>query len=140
MDSMDREKLVRLAREAASRAYAPYSHFRVGSALLLSDGSVITGSNVENRSYGLTNCAERSAIFAAVSKGRTDFSALAIYSPESDAPLPPCGACRQVISEFVPAGFPVLCASASGEIEEVPMEDLLPKDSLKDFKDSGKNG
>jgi cytidine deaminase len=137
---MDREKLVRLAREAAARAYAPYSHFRVGAALLLSDGTVVTGSNVENRSYGLTNCAERSAVFTAVSRGRTDFTALAVYSPESKAPLPPCGACRQVISEFVSSDFPVLCASASGVIEEVPMKDLLPKDSLKNFKETGKNG
>jgi cytidine deaminase len=137
---MDTKKLVGLAREAATRAYAPYSHFRVGSALLLSDGTVVTGSNVENRSYGLTNCAERSAIFAAISQGRTDFTALAVYSPESEVPLPPCGACRQVISEFVSADFPVYCASASGEVEEVSMQDLLPKDSLKNFKDTGKNG
>lgn len=137
---MDRDKLVRLAREASARAYAPYSHFRVGAALLLSDGTVYTGSNVENRSYGLTNCAERSAIFSAVSDGRTDFTALAVYSPESESPLPPCGACRQVISEFVSADFPVLCASASGGIDEVPMGALLPKDSLKNFRDTGKNG
>jgi cytidine deaminase len=132
-DEADREVLYQAARQAAERAYAPYSGFRVGAALACDDGSIVTGSNVENRSYGLTCCAERSALFAAVSAGRRRFTALAIYSPDSEAPLPPCGACRQVVSEFVDAGFPVLCFGASGGLELSTMGDLLPRDSLHDL-------
>ena len=89
------------AVEVSEHAYAPYSNFRVGAALLCSDGSIETGVNVENRSFGLTNCAERSAVFTAVSKGKKDFKAVAIYCRDADYPVPPCGACRQVLSEFL---------------------------------------
>jgi cytidine deaminase len=122
------------AKEAAYASYSPYSHFRVGAALLCSDGEIITGTNVENRSYGLTNCAERTAVFSAVSKGKKDFKALALFCPDAEAPVPPCGACRQVLSEFVSEDFPVLFAARDGVFQEVKMKDILPLDSLHGLK------
>lgn len=121
------------AKAAASNAYAPYSNFRVGAALLCESGEIIRGANIENRSFGLTNCAERSAFFAALSRGITGFTALAIYSPDSKGPIPPCGACRQVMSEFVTSDFPVFFSGASGEITETTVGALLPFDSLHDL-------
>ena len=85
------------ALEASKHAYIPYSHFPVGAALLTEDGNIITGANIENRSFGLTNCAERSAIFTAASQGVRTFIAIAIATPASDYPVGPCGACRQRI-------------------------------------------
>jgi cytidine deaminase len=91
--------LLAAARDASPRAYAPYSRFRVGAAVLADDGRIFTGSNVENASYGLTSCAERNAIFAAVHAGVTRVVAVAVHTPTA-APVSPCGACRQVIFEF----------------------------------------
>ncbi|HHS13864.1 MAG TPA: cytidine deaminase [bacterium] len=91
--------LMEAARKAAERAYCPYSQFPVGAALRTRKGDVVTGCNVENRSYGLTICAERNAVFQAVDKGQKEFDALALYTPTSD-PVMPCGACLQVLSEF----------------------------------------
>ena len=96
------------ARKVADFAYAPYSKFRVGAALLADDGTVITGCNVENRSFGLTICAERSAIVKAVSLGKRSFNALAVSTPDSEIPVGPCGACRQVLSEFMDSSSPIL--------------------------------
>ena len=100
------EALLAQADEAASKAYVPYSGFHVGAALLTADGTVVQGCNVENVSYGLTNCAERSAVFAARSAGHTDYTAIAIVqgnAPRGAAePCWPCGACRQVLAEFNP--------------------------------------
>lgn len=121
------------AAKAAERAYAPYSNFRVGAALLCDDGSVIVGVNVENRSYGLTICAERSAIVQAVSQGRLAFAALAIATPDSKGPVPPCGACRQVISEFAEPGMPVVFGPKAGELIESTSGELYPLDSLHDL-------
>lgn len=118
-------KLIALAREAQQRAYAPYSKFRVGAALLTADGQVITGCNVENSAYGLCNCAERTAIFKAVSEGQRDFRAIAIVG-DSDAPCTPCGACRQVMVEFAP-GMQVIMANPQGEFEVITAAELLPK-------------
>jgi cytidine deaminase len=87
------------ARAAAGQAYAPYSHFPVGAAILTEDGSLFFGSNVENASYGLSNCAERSAIFAAASAGHRKLNCVVVYTPTA-TPTAPCGACRQVINEF----------------------------------------
>jgi cytidine deaminase len=92
--------LLRRAREARTHAYAPYSNFRVGAALLTEDGQIFTGCNVENASYGLTNCAERVAVQKAVSVGVRRYRAVAVVGPEDHLPCAPCGACRQVLNEF----------------------------------------
>jgi cytidine deaminase len=93
-------ELLRRAREARAHAYAPYSNFPVGSALLTAEGEVFTGCNVENASYGLTNCAERVAVQKAVSEGVLRYRAVAVVGPEDRLPCAPCGACRQVLNEF----------------------------------------
>jgi len=124
------------ARKAADSAYAPYSKFRVGAALLADDGTVITGCNVENRSFGLTNCAERTAVFKAVSMGRRSFAALAISTPDSEVPVGPCGACRQVLSEFMLPSVPVLFGGSGPERVETTLGVLYPYDSLHDLGSS----
>ena len=111
---MEASELLRLAFDVAEKAYAPYSRVRVGAALLLADGEVVTGINVENRSFGLTNCAERTALYTALTRGKKDFAAIAVACPDSPVPVSPCGACRQVLSEFVPAGFPVYFRGGGG--------------------------
>ncbi|MDR1318707.1 MAG: cytidine deaminase [Treponema sp.] len=120
------------ARRAADFAYAPYSKFRVGAALLGADGTVYSGCNVENRSFGLTVCAERNAALQGVAKGCRSFTALAISTPDSEEPVGPCGACRQVLSEFMEAAAAV-CFGGSGPRVNVTMGDLLPYDSLHDL-------
>lgn len=117
------ETLLALAREAMQRSYSPYSHFRVGACVLSEDGRVYTGCNVENASFGLTNCAERTAIFKAVSDGVTAFSAIAIAA-DGSAPWP-CGACRQVLNEFAP-GLRVLVTWGAGQVEQATLPQLLP--------------
>ncbi len=133
LDDREIDRLVRSAREAASRSYSPYSHFKVGAALLTKDGTIFMGANIENRSYGLTICAERSAIAAAVSAGATAFDAIAIYSPDSDYPVPPCGACRQVLSEF---GSPEMVIVMACDLKAVTktLEEVLPFDSLHELR------
>ncbi len=135
IDPSSVSKLIEKARAAARCSYSPYSRVRVGAALLLKSGEIIPGANIENRSFGLTNCAERSAIFTALSQGKKEFSAIAISCLDSDYPLPPCGACRQVISEFVEADFPVFYSGKGSERVETTMGELLPADSLKELKD-----
>ena len=118
--------LARTAIEASNRAYAPYSKFKVGAALLAEDGRVFTGCNVENASYGLTNCAERTAVFKAVSEGATRFKAIAIAGGVGDVAMP-CGACRQVLAEFCPPEAPVRCVSLDGAItKDSTVGELLP--------------
>lgn len=123
------------ALKAASSAYAPYSRFRVGAALLAEDGTVITGVNVENRSFGLTNCAERSAVFAAVSAGKRSFAAIAIATPDSDYPVGPCGACRQVLSEFMAPDVPVVFGPDFARAVYSTVGELYPFDSLHELAD-----
>ncbi len=132
---IDRKRLLESARNAAEQSYSPYSRFRVGAALLCEDGTVIQGTNIENRSYGLTICAERNALGTAVSQGRRRFSALAVSCPDAESPVPPCGACRQSLSEFLPPDVPVFYEDGTGRHEACTMGDLLPRDSLHDLKD-----
>ena len=118
--------LARTAIAAAERASAPYSKFKVGAALLAEDGRVCTGCNVENASYGLTNCAERTAVFKAVSEGATRFKAIAIAGGVGNVAMP-CGACRQVLAEFCPPDAPVRCVSLDGAIvKDFTVGGLLP--------------
>jgi cytidine deaminase len=105
-------------------AYAPYSGFRVGAALLTSNGTVVEGCNVENASYPAGSCAERVAVGAAIARGLREFDALVIAT-EADVPTPPCGICRQVLLEFAPA-LPVLSITRSGAEERYEMTELLP--------------
>ena len=132
---MEIEQLIEAAIEASQRSYAPYSRFRVGAALLCEDGSIVCGVNVENRSYGLTICAERSAIACAVTQGYRRFKAVAVYSPDADYPIPPCGACRQVMSEFLPADAPVIFVDRNGNREDHTIGEILPFDSLQELRD-----
>ncbi|HEX6037862.1 MAG TPA: cytidine deaminase [Longimicrobium sp.] len=110
MDPAAARDLLDSARQARQHAYAPYSRFSVGAALLAADGRIFTGCNVENASYGLTNCAERVAIGKAVSEGAREFVAIAVTGPEDAVAAAPCGACRQVLSEFGP-DLPVIMPS-----------------------------
>ena len=121
---MPAETLLKKARIVAERAYVPYSHFKVGSALLMSDGSVILGCNVENASYGMTICAERSAIASMVSIGHLDPVAIAVVGGKSGTPCPPCGACRQVLAEFNPDMLVVL--ESPNKIILMNVNELLP--------------
>jgi cytidine deaminase len=120
--------LLARAAEAATQAYCPYSSFRVGAALLASDGHVFPGCNVENASFGLTVCAERNALFAAVAAGHRQFAALAIVA-DGEAPPYPCGACRQVLAEFCAPDFPVYVQGLSqpDDFEHLVLGDLLPR-------------
>ena len=127
MTSGQAEKLLAAAKEVARNSYSPYSKYAVGAALLADDGTVITGCNVENASYGLTNCAERTAIFKAVSEGRRSFRAIAIAGGRAGSPATPCGACRQVIAEFCSPEMPVICGSLDGgDMLEFTAGGLLP--------------
>lgn len=117
-------ELRRRAVAAAETAYCPYSHFPVGAAVLTADGSIFAGANVENASYGLTNCAERSAVFQAVSAGHRRIVAVAVYTPTTAA-TPPCGSCRQVINEFGPDAW-VFAFGREGEPLRCRLDELLP--------------
>lgn len=126
---MNRETLIRAALDARKTAYAPYSHYRVGAALLTQEGEIITGCNIENASYGATNCAERTAVFRAVSAGRRCFTAIAIAGGTEEEPSGyayPCGICRQVLSEFAAEDFTVIVARSISDYREYRLRDLLP--------------
>ena len=126
---MTPEKLIEQAEIAMERAYAPYSGFKVGAALLAKDGRVFLGCNVENAAYGPTNCAERTAIFKAVSEGCRDFAAIAVVGGRDGVitgAFPPCGVCRQVMREFCGADFPVYMGRGAEAYETVTLGELLP--------------
>ena len=123
MTELEIQKLMDCAIKARENAYSPYSHFAVGAALLCEDGSLYEGCNIENASYGLTNCAERTAIFKAVSEGHIKFKALAVVA-DTEGPCAPCGACRQVMAEFkIPL---IIMGNLMGNIKIVTIEELLP--------------
>lgn len=119
----DRE-LIKISEKAQEFAYVPYSKFKVGAALLCRDGSVYTGCNIENATYGATNCAERTAVFKAVSEGKRDFAAIAITSSGKGLTFP-CGICRQVLSEFAPE-IKVILEDEKGELHTFALPELLP--------------
>ena len=127
MDSETRRTLLDHARRAAENAYAPYSHFPVGAALLLPDSSIITGANIEIASYPLTTCAERSAVATAASAGHREISAVAVSAPRSPG-TSPCGACRQILNEFRPGDGDMIVILDDGEDGVVTsIEELLPR-------------
>ena len=115
-------ELINLARKVRKNAYAPYSHYKVGAALLGRSGTVYTGCNVENASYGHTVCAERTAVLKAVSEGETEFQAIAVVTKNGGSP---CGACRQVLSEFAPH-LTIYIADKDGEYRATRLNKLLP--------------
>lgn len=121
---MTDNELIAKAKEALKYSYSPYSHFAVGAALLSADGRVFTGCNIENASFGATNCAERTAIFKAVSEGVKDFVAIAIVC-SGKQPAYPCGICRQVMSEFFNPDTRIL-VEADGAVKTYTMRDILP--------------
>lgn len=141
---MDRSiitNLIELALEQRKNSYAPYSNYRVGAALIADDGRIFTGCNIENSSYGATNCAERTAIFSAVNSGVRKILAIAIAGGDSseEAPLStyayPCGICRQVIREFSdPKEVKIFVARSTSDYKEYTLEDLLPDSFGPDFK------
>ncbi len=121
--------LAQKAIEAQQKSYSPYSHFKVGAALLTKDGKIYTGCNIENASYTPTVCAERTAIFKAVSEGETEFEAIAIVggmNGEISDPTPPCGVCRQVMSEFCDPDTFMICLVGKDGYKEYTLGQLLP--------------
>lgn len=125
--SYDIMKLIHMALAAREKAYVPYSGFKVGAAILLKDGSYICGCNVENASYGLSNCAERTALFKMISEGYTkaDVVAMAVIG-QSKRPISPCGACRQVMVELLPEDCPIILANLEMEYKLFRLTELLP--------------
>lgn len=127
---MTDKELVKTAIEAKEKAYAPYSHFKVGAAIQTRDGKVYTGVNVENASFGATCCAERTAVFKAVTEGEREFDAIAIAG-DSESFVYPCGICRQVLSEFGGRDLRVLCSDGKGDFRVHTLEQLLPEAFVK---------
>lgn len=122
---MDKEQVVQAAIEARSRAYAPYSNYSVGAAVLATSGRIYQGCNIENASYGLTICAERVALSSAVAAGEKAFELL-VVAGGAEKPGMPCGACRQFIVEWTTPDFPVIVVSASGQRIELSIAELMP--------------
>jgi cytidine deaminase len=133
-NTMDEKQILEEAVKAREFAYVPYSKFQVGAALIAKDGKVFHGCNIENASYGMTNCAERTALFKAYSEGVTQFDILVVVA-DTDRPVPPCGACRQVISELCDPEMEVILTNLKGDIQRILVKDLLPGAfSPKDLK------
>ena len=126
---MTPEKLVSMALDAMQHAYAPYSGYKVGAALLCKDGSVVCGANNENAAYGPSNCAERTAIFTAVFEGKRDFAAIAVVGGKDGVAsdyFPPCGVCRQVMLEFCEPDFKIYMGKQDGTYQEILLRDFMP--------------
>ena len=118
-------ELIELVIETSKHAYVPYSHFPIGAVLVTDDGKLYTGVNVENASFGLTNCGERTAIFKAVSEGERSFKELIIYG-QTEKPVSPCGACRQVMAEFFEPDLPVTLVAKDKSTVVMTVKELLP--------------
>lgn len=125
MNATKKAQVIEAALLAAENAYVPYSQFRVGAALLTKEGKVFQGCNIENASFGLTNCAERTAIFKAASEGHRDFTCLSVYGDTKD-PISPCGACRQVMVEFFKSDSKVILIAEDKSTVEMTVGELLP--------------
>ena len=126
---MTPEKLIDLAKEAMKHAYAPYSGYQVGAALLCADGTVYQGCNIENAAYGPTNCAERTAVFKAVYDGKREFTAIAVCGGKNGnitGQFPPCGVCRQVLREFCSDDFKIYLSKGDGTYMEASLIEMLP--------------
>ena len=124
---MTKEELIQKAKDARELSYSPYSNFSVGAAVILKDGRVFIGANIENSSYPLCMCAERNALYNAYLHGakKEDFLMMAL-SADTDKPCSPCGACRQVISELFPKDAPILMTNLKGDVQETNISELLP--------------
>ena len=125
-------ELIDLAIETSKKAYVPYSHFPIGAVLVAKNGQIFTGVNIENASFGLTNCGERTAIFKAISEGVTDFEELIVYG-ETEQPVSPCGACRQVMAEFFSKDLKVTLVAKDKSTVVMTVRELLPY-SFTDLK------
>ena len=125
MDEQRKQTLIKEATDMLDKAYVPYSKFPVGAALSTKDGQIFTGCNIENASYPLTNCAERTAMFKAVSEGQRTFDYL-VVTGNTEGPISPCGACRQVLVEFCEPDMPVLLTNKKGKVKETTVLELLP--------------
>lgn len=125
MENISIEKLSKLANEMLDVAYVPYSNFPVGAVLVTKNGEIFTGCNIENASYPLSNCAERTAMFKAISEGEREFETI-LVTGETEDPISPCGACRQVMAEFCEADMPVILTNKKGDIKETTVSALLP--------------
>jgi cytidine deaminase len=122
---MKKEELIQEAKLAREKAYTPYSKFKVGAALLTKDGKIFHGCNIENAAYSMCNCGERTAMFSAYANGERDFAALAVIA-DTKRPVPPCGACRQVIAELCEPDMVIYLSNLHGDIQEVTVSELLP--------------
>ncbi|MFD1454306.1 cytidine deaminase [Levilactobacillus lanxiensis] len=121
----DKQELLKVATDMLDKAYTPYSHFHVGAAAVGASGKIYGGCNIENASYGATNCAERTAIFSGIAAGEKHFTAL-LVTGNTDGPIAPCGICRQVISEFFDADAPIYLTNQKGAFTETTVEGILP--------------
>lgn len=130
---MENNELIKYAINALSMSYSPYSEYKVGAALLTKSGKVYTGCNIENSSYGATNCAERTAFFKAISEGEREFDSIAIVAEKDGVfcSAPPCGICRQVMSEFCDNDFRIIISTSDNNYDEFRLSELLPNAFLK---------
>ncbi|NBJ71476.1 MULTISPECIES: cytidine deaminase [Clostridia] len=120
-----KQALIQAAKTIREKAYVPYSNFQVGAALQTVSGTIYTGCNIENAAYPVTCCAERVAIFQAIAKGEREFTEMAVVA-DTNRPVPPCGSCRQVMSEFFSSDMPIYLTNLKHDVKTITMEELLP--------------